>query len=59
MSVGNGFFMVKFDMAKDTERVINGGPWMLQDSYIAVKRWTPNFNPSDGCFGRTMIWVHL
>ena len=51
--------MVKFDRSEDREKVIMGGPWMLSDNYIAVKSWTPDFNPSDGCFGRTMLWVRL
>ena len=59
MGVGNGYFMVKFDLAEDREKVITGGPWMLQNNYIAVKRWTPDFNPSNACFGRTMLWVRL
>ena len=59
MSVGNGYFMVKFDAQEDRERVIQGGAWIVQDNYLAVKEWTPQFSPSESCFGHTMVWVKL
>nr|KYP44679.1 hypothetical protein KK1_033793 [Cajanus cajan] len=31
MDVGCGFFLVKFDLSEDREKVISGGPWMLFD----------------------------
>ena len=59
MSAGNGYFMVKFDLDEDRSKVIDGGPWMINGDYLAVKKWTPDFNPSEACFGRTMVWVHF
>ena len=59
MEVGNGFFMVKFDLPADRDLVINGGPWMIHDHYLAVKQWTTSFNPADSCFGQTMVWIRL
>jgi|UniRef100_B9HY60 hypothetical protein len=43
MNVDNGFFMVKFDLADDRAKIINGGPWMLFDHYLAVRNWSPEF----------------
>ena len=59
MNVGNGNFIVKFDIAEDKERVIEGGPWMIQDHYLAVKHWSLEFNPFEQCFGKTMVWIRL
>ena len=59
MDVGNNYFMVKFDTSEDREKVIIGGPWMIQEHYLAVKEWTPQFNLSESCFGQTMVWVRL
>lgn len=36
MDVDNGFYMVKFDLMEDREKVIVGGPWMVFDHYLAV-----------------------
>ena len=59
LGVGNGYFLVKFDLQEDRERVISDGPWMLQDHYLAVKRWSPSFNLCDACFGHTLVWIRL
>ena len=37
MFVGYGYFLVKFDLEEDREKVIVGGPWMILDHYLAVK----------------------
>ena len=37
MSAGFGYLLVKFDLAEDRETVMVGGPWMIQDQYLAVK----------------------
>ena len=32
---------------------------MINDHYLAMKKWTPDFNLQDVCFGRTMVWVRF
>ena len=32
---------------------------MVNDYYVAVKKWTPTFNPIDQCFGQTMVWIRF
>ena len=59
MSINNGYYMVKFDSMANSKKVIGGGSWILFNHHLAIKKWTPNFNPSDDCFGRTMVWVRL
>ena len=59
MDVGYGYFLVKFDLIEDREKVIFGGPWMLQDHYLVVKEWSPSFNSCEPCFGRTMVWIRF
>ena len=59
MSAGNGNFMVKFDVEVDRGKVVASGPQMFQNHYLAIKHWTPFFNPSNDCFGRTMVWMRF
>jgi len=33
VDIGREFYMVKFDLARDIEKVIGGGLWMLFDHY--------------------------
>ncbi|GAU39341.1 hypothetical protein TSUD_60920 [Trifolium subterraneum] len=39
MDVGTAFYMVKFDEGDDKNKVINGGPWMIYDHYVASVLW--------------------
>ncbi|KAJ6965369.1 hypothetical protein NC652_003298 [Populus alba x Populus x berolinensis] len=57
--IGNGYFMVKFDIAEDRERVINGAPWMIFDYYLTMQKWTADFVASSVVINRTMVWVRI
>ena len=57
MGMGFGSFLVIFNLTEDWERVIFGGPWMLQEQYLVVKEWSPSFNSCEPCFGRIMVWI--
>lgn len=36
LDIDNGFFMVKFDLMSDKEKVTSSGPWMIFDYYLCV-----------------------
>ncbi|KAJ6932690.1 hypothetical protein NC651_008198 [Populus alba x Populus x berolinensis] len=59
MNVGSGFFMVKFDLADDRVNVINGGPWMIFDHYLAVRNWSLEFVSSTTKINKAMLWVWI
>lgn len=59
MDVDNGFYMVKFDLEADREKVISGGPWMIFDYYLAVSTWDPDFASSTAKIEKTMVWVRF
>ncbi|GJV19818.1 sodium/hydrogen exchanger 6 [Tanacetum coccineum] len=35
-----GFFFFKFDTRDDLEAVLEGGPWMIRNSPVILKKWT-------------------
>ncbi|GAU10489.1 hypothetical protein TSUD_421890, partial [Trifolium subterraneum] len=59
MNVGNSFYMVKFDVEEDKNKVINGGPWMIYDHYLAISNWTPTFNAATAKIDKTMVWIRI
>ncbi|XP_057416051.1 uncharacterized protein LOC130710717 [Lotus japonicus] len=59
IDVGNGFYMIKFDRKEDREHVINGGPWMVFDHYLAVSTWSPKFISPATKVTRTLAWVRI
>ncbi|XP_057418985.1 uncharacterized protein LOC130713214 [Lotus japonicus] len=59
LDVDNGFYMVKFDMKEDREKVINGGPWMIFDHYLAVSTWSREFVSPVARVTNTLAWVRI
>ncbi|KAI9126968.1 hypothetical protein K1719_001527 [Acacia pycnantha] len=43
--LNNGYFIVSFSNREDKEYAFQEGPWMIDDHYLIVQRWRPNFNP--------------
>lgn len=59
MDIDNGFYMTKFDLAVDRERILSEGPWMLFDHYLAVTRWSPEFVSPNAKIERTTVWIRF
>nr|XP_025665168.1 uncharacterized protein LOC112763806 [Arachis hypogaea] len=59
LDVGFGYFMVKFDACEDREKVMLGGPWLIEGHYVAVKPWDIDFWPCEQSFGSTLVWVRI
>jgi len=59
MDNDNGFYMVKFDLAADKEKVITGGPWLIFDHCLAVSHWSPEFASLEAKVDRTVVWVRF
>ncbi|KAI9108820.1 hypothetical protein K1719_020125 [Acacia pycnantha] len=43
--LSNGYYIVSFSNKEDREYAFHEGPWMIEDHYLIVQRWRPNFNP--------------
>jgi hypothetical protein len=59
MDIGNGFFMVEFDLEADRSTVVEGGPWMIFDHYLTVQCWTPEFASPTAKIDKTMVWIRF
>ncbi|XP_029154600.1 uncharacterized protein [Arachis hypogaea] len=59
LDVGFCYFLVKFDLLDDREKVLLGGPWMITGSYVAVKPWSSSFRPCENTFGSTIVWIRI
>ncbi|KAL7229092.1 hypothetical protein ACSBR2_007730 [Camellia fascicularis] len=45
IDLGNNYFLFKFYEKEDCAKVYTGGPWVIMDHYLIVRRWEPNFTP--------------
>ncbi|KAI8003573.1 hypothetical protein LOK49_LG08G00787 [Camellia lanceoleosa] len=46
-NLGLGFFLIKFEMLANCNRVYTEGPWIIMDHYLTVRRWEHDFMPSE------------
>lgn len=57
VDVGHGYYMIKFDLLADREKVIERGPWMIFDHCLAVQPWKPDFVASHDQVKKTIVWI--
>ncbi|KAL7165460.1 hypothetical protein ACSBR2_041194 [Camellia fascicularis] len=58
LDIGNGFFIVKFEMM-DYSKVYTSGPWVVMDYYVTVRKWQPDFKSDEAEEETTAIWVQF
>ncbi|XP_028111817.1 uncharacterized protein LOC114310107 [Camellia sinensis] len=59
IDLGLGFFLFKFQMNDDYTKVLSGGPWIILDHYLTVRKWCHDFKPSHVREVTTAIWVRF
>ncbi|XP_057457271.1 uncharacterized protein LOC130748133 [Lotus japonicus] len=59
LDVDNGFYLVKFDLEEDKQKVMEGGPWMIFDHYLAVSTWSRDFVSPAAKVTKTLAWVRI
>ncbi|GKA95055.1 sodium/hydrogen exchanger 6 [Tanacetum coccineum] len=59
MMNAKGFFFFKSDSRAGLEAVLEGGPWMVRNSSIILKKWSMNTSLQKEELTRILIWVKL
>nr|POE78910.1 hypothetical protein CFP56_31966 [Quercus suber] len=54
-----GFFLIRFSLKEDYERVLNDGPLFVGGHYLSIRNWEPNFKPSTTSVTFVAVWIHL
>ncbi|KAL7173639.1 hypothetical protein ACSBR2_032988 [Camellia fascicularis] len=54
-----GFFLLKFQLKEDYTYVYTGGPWIVLDHYLTVRKWQPDFKPAATEEIQTALWVRF
>ncbi|KAI9089718.1 hypothetical protein K1719_029011 [Acacia pycnantha] len=58
--LNNEYYIVSFSNKEDREYAYAEGPWMIDDHYLLVQRWRPNFNPWKADRQRKIaVWVRI
>ncbi|KAJ4850290.1 hypothetical protein Tsubulata_019918 [Turnera subulata] len=58
MDLDNGYFLVSFEQRADFNRLVFGGPCMIQENYLSVQVWHPNFDvcKPPSC---AVVWIQI
>lgn len=54
-----GFFLFKINNKTDYCHVFTGGPWVIMNHYLTVRKWEPNFKLSEAMETNSVIWMRL
>ncbi|KAI9100936.1 hypothetical protein K1719_024060 [Acacia pycnantha] len=58
--LSNRYYIVSFSNKEDRDYAFQEGPWMIEDHYLIVQRWRPNFNPWKADLQRKIAaWIRL
>ncbi|KAI9094816.1 hypothetical protein K1719_026622 [Acacia pycnantha] len=55
----NDFYLVNFQREKDYMEALTGGPWVINDAYLNVARWKPDFSLKNERIETVVAWVRL
>ncbi|XP_028775904.1 uncharacterized protein LOC114732736 [Neltuma alba] len=55
----NNYFVFRTTNRELNKRLLYDGPWIIQGHYLAVQRWSPNFNPDYNKVKKLAIWVRV
>lgn len=59
IDVGNEFYFVKFHSKADYEFTLTGGPWLIFEHYLAIRKWEPKFKPYNTRTNKIVAWIRL
>ncbi|XP_010689461.1 uncharacterized protein LOC104903161 [Beta vulgaris subsp. vulgaris] len=57
--VGYAYYVVRFSNNEDYNFVLTQGPWMIGDSYLTIRKWTPNFVSDEAPIKTLTAWVRI
>lgn len=55
----NEFILAKFSYKEDMHYILEGGPWVVAEHYITLRRRRPGFASSTATIDKVAAWVRL
>ncbi|KAK2426963.1 zinc ion binding / nucleic acid binding protein [Trifolium repens] len=57
--IEGGFFHITMELEKDTQRALQGNPWMVRNSWFMVHLWDRQINPNNLDFHHVPAWIQI
>lgn len=59
IDIGFSYYVARFTNVEDYEYVLTGGPWLIDDHYLTIRKWVPNFIPNDESIKILNAWIRI
>ncbi|GMI90637.1 hypothetical protein HRI_002733000 [Hibiscus trionum] len=59
VDLDNEYYLVRFKLESDYDRVLSGGPWVIYGSYLTVQPWSRSFSTSEAYPQHIVVWARL
>ncbi|KAL4284430.1 hypothetical protein GQ457_16G028420 [Hibiscus cannabinus] len=59
IDLDNDYYLVRFAIEEDFQKVLSEGPWVIYVSYLTVQPWSRDFSTSKAHPSHIMVWVRL
>ncbi|KAL4318284.1 hypothetical protein GQ457_18G011590 [Hibiscus cannabinus] len=59
IDLDNEYYLVRFALEEDFQKVVKGGPWVIYGSYLTVQPWSLCFSTKEDHPSQIMAWVRL
>ncbi|KAL4383512.1 hypothetical protein GQ457_15G016700 [Hibiscus cannabinus] len=59
INLDNDYYLARFALEEDFQKVLTGGPWVIYGSYLMVQLWSRNFSTTEAHPSHLMVWVRL
>ncbi|XP_021741187.1 uncharacterized protein LOC110707488 [Chenopodium quinoa] len=57
--IGCDYYIARFTNKADYNYVLSQGPWLLDDNYLTIRKWIPNFIPDEAPIKILTAWVRI
>ncbi|XP_075669886.1 uncharacterized protein LOC142639621 [Castanea sativa] len=59
VDLGHGFFLTRLSLGEDYENVLRKGPWFIEEHFLSIRPWEPDFKPALASVSSIVVWVRL
>lgn len=59
IDLGSDYFIAKLSAEEHLNKVLQESPWFINDYYLTVQKWVPNFVASKAIQDKLAIWLRL
>ncbi|KAL4312496.1 hypothetical protein GQ457_01G025740 [Hibiscus cannabinus] len=59
IDLDNGYYLIRFALEEDVEKVLMRGPWLIYGNYLTVQPWSREFSTDKNHPDKIVVWVRL